>query len=145
MAEHALWALYQALFSKLNGANSLWADRVFPDVAPAWADVGQGYVLFFWTGGGEDNTVVEEDARITLTIKVVSDSMEDAAKMAAALSSLLNDKGTQETSAPALASQGGWEFTAITKGRAVHLVERFSEAVNIYHEGNSYEFIMGLA
>lgn len=143
MAERALWALYQGLFTTLNGANSLWGDQVYPDAAPAWA--GQDYLLYFWTGGGEANDVVEQDARITLTIKAVSDSLEDAMKMAAAVAALLNDKGTQETTTPAVSAAPDWLVTAITQGRIVHLLEKFSDAVNVYHEGNSYEFIMGLA
>lgn len=145
MAEVALWALYQGLYSTLNGANSLWADRVFPDVAPTWAEVEQGYLLFFWTGGGEGNVVVEQDAHLMLTIKAVSDQLEDAMKMAAAVSALLNDKGTQETTTPAVSATPDWEVTAITQGRAVHMVERFSESVMLYHEGASFEFILGLA
>jgi hypothetical protein len=143
MADTALWALYQGVANALMGANSLWGDRVFPDVAPAWA--GDDYVLFFWTGGGEANEVVEADAHITLTIKGVSDSMEDAMKMAGAIAALLNDKGSQEATTPAVNAGPDWVVTAITQGRVVHLVEKFTQAVNIYHEGASYEFVLGLA
>lgn len=141
-SETALAALYRAVKSRLSEGGELWDTRVHADVIPA--KVVRPYVIFFVSGGSESNDLVEADASYQLTIKGVADTMQASLQMAARLSALLNDQGTQDRPTTALDAGDEWEITTSTQGRTVHLVEQFSNAQPIYHDGHVFDFVMGL-
>lgn len=130
-------ALLVALQNKLSG-QSLWADRVYPDAAPA--EVIRPYVVHFLVSGGERNERQKKDARFVITVKCVANTMTDSMQGAALIDSLLNDAGSQDDSA--FTCGDGWEITTCTADRLVHLKEMFAGASPIYHDGHQYIVMM---
>jgi hypothetical protein len=139
-AEHALAALYRAVFQRLTGPGERWGNRVFPDMASAKA--AYPYVVFFWQGGGERNAVKEQDADLVLVVKCISDGLAEAFDCAARISELLNDSGEQDDSADYLNGGTDWNILTSTQEETFHLPEMFEGVAPIYHEGARYRFIM---
>lgn len=133
----AFEALLVALNNKLTG-QSLWADRVYPDAAPA--GVTRPYVVHFYVSGGERNERQKKDARFVLTVKCVANTMTESLQGAALIDSLLSDAGSQDDSA--FTCGDGWEITTCTTDRMVHLTEMFAGADPIYHDGHQYIIMM---
>lgn len=141
-SETALAALYRAVKSRLSEGGELWDTRAYADIIPA--KVVRPYVIFFVSGGGESNDLVDADASYQLTVKGVSDNLQTSLQIAARLAGLVNNQGTQDRPDTALDAGDEWEITTSTQGRTVHLVESFANAQPIYHDGHVFDFTMGL-
>lgn len=131
----ALEVLWRVLFDTLKNASPLWAERVYPDRAPA--EIVRPYVTWNYVAGGEINMVRRGDAEFVVTVKCVADTMADAMLGARLIGQLLNDKGQQDAT-PAPISAVGWILQTITQEKRIHLVEAWEGAVPIYHGGHDY-------
>lgn len=143
MAADSLQTLYEQLYSRLNGANVIWGNRVYPDQAEAAAQ--RPYVLFSYVSGGELNLTHNQDHEFTVQVKCVAggkagQTMETAMAGAAAISDLLNDQGAQDRNGGTVIGNDDWLITTITQDTRVHLVDPFQAATPIYHEG--YQFVI---
>lgn len=137
MTEDSLSALYVAILRRATAVSELWGTNIFPDQAPA--NTARPYVVFFYSGGGELNAIVGEDAEYVITIKGVSDHRAEAFTIAARLRELFNDAGLSRT----VTLDGGtyWDILNATRERQVHLVEN-DNGRQIYHSGAQYRFRM---
>lgn len=135
MAEPALAAIYRAVRQRLTASAELWGQQVYPDQAPG--GVERPYVVYFWSGGGELNAIVGQDAEIVLTVKVVADSLAQAFTGAGRISALLND--ADGASASPLNGGTDWTIIHVQQEQVVHLVETVN-TTQIYHEGARFRF-----
>lgn len=133
----ALAALTKAMKNKLRGG-PLCADRAYPDHAPA--GVERPYIVFFFASGGEDNQRQSQDASFVFGVKCVAEDRDTSMQGAAWISEQLNDAGSQDDQA--FPCGDGWTITTCTQDRAIHLVEMFAGASDIYHDGNQYQIVM---
>lgn len=135
-----LAALYEVLYAHLRNGG-IWGENLEPR-ALATARLPKPYLLFFWAGGGRDESVpVRDRARFTLTIKGVHTHMADALGMSDSLTRLLHNSGSQDVD-PRLPDHPDWHITAVTEGRQVWIEEMFEGASAIYHAGHQYDFRM---
>lgn len=145
MADSALRALYLVLSSHLNAAASpvnLWGNRAKP-LEEVEAGLEKPYSCFFWAGGGEERIAAPstEEERLILTVKGVALDMKDALTMQQQITGLLRNSGSQDVD-PRLPSNDDFDILTVTRDRVVWLVEKFEGAVDIYHAGHLYEFLM---
>jgi hypothetical protein len=140
MTEHSYLALGRACFNRLTAAQEMWGNQVGEVPHPAWT---KPYVQLYYISGGERNQYKTQDAEYQLGIKVVGEDMEQALMGAARISELLNDQGVQDRPDEALDGGDDWEICTATQGRMIHLVERFSDVQNFYHEGHVFSFVLG--
>ena len=137
-AETAIAVLYKALNRRLRNANSLWAERVYADIAPP--ETRRPFVLYQWQGGGEGNRVRRPDATLVVVARMIADDLATALEGAAAISTLLNDSGHYDTSTP-LAFGSEWRICTVTQELAVHLHEVLDGRI-VYHAGAQYRVVM---
>lgn len=140
MTEHPYIALCRACFNRLTSTEEMWGQQVGEDPLAGWT---HPYVQMYQISGMEPNRVQEQDAEYEMGFKVVADDMEQALNGAARLSALLNDQGEQDLPTAALYGGSDWDICTSTQGRAIHLIEKFANAQNIYHEGHVFTFVMG--
>ncbi|MEM6280591.1 MAG: hypothetical protein AAF787_00240 [Chloroflexota bacterium] len=133
----ALAALHTALFNRLR-TGTQWGD-VYADMAPA--DTPRPYVVFIYAGGGELLfTQDAQNARLVITVKAVADTQAAAFAGAAEIETLLRSQGTLEGGG--LTVTNGWNITAVTQDRVIHLTETYQGAKPIYNDGHQYVFMM---
>lgn len=137
MTKPALQALYEALYGRLTATTELWGPRAYPDFVPA--TIQRPYVVFFWSGGGEANTILRPDAEYLISIKCVADTLAQAMTGAGRIGTLFNDADL--SSATALNGGAEWEIVNATQERAVHLLETI-DGRQIYHDGHQFRFYM---
>lgn len=137
MTEDSLSALYRAIERRATANSELWGEKVFPDFAPP--NEARPYLIYNWSGGGEINETVGEDAEYLITIKGVADTLAQAFVMAARIRELFND--TDLADADALDGGTYWDILNVVRERQVHLVEQ-SNGKQIYHSGAIYRFRM---
>lgn len=138
MSDTALSALYRAVRQRLTATPELWEGRVYADFAPAGTP--KPYLLFFFAGGGEMNTVRARDAALLLNVKVVADSFALASQGAARIDALLNDSGVYDSASP-LAGGTDWHILTVTGGLHLHVVEPV-DGRQVFHEGGQYRVVM---
>lgn len=137
MAQVAQEALYEAVARRLIAGAELWGQKAHPDIAPA--KTARPYVVYSYAGGGELNARVVQDAEIVLTIKIVSDKLEQAFTGSARLSELFND--ADYGSAAALDAGATWLVLHVKQEGIVHLVENV-DGGQVYHAGHRFRFRM---
>lgn len=139
--ETAVAAAYRAIYTQLTSGTGLSGVSVYADIVPAGID--PPFVAFFWSGGGEVNRRRSQDAELVFTVKAVSYNQVDALDKAAAISSLLNDKGVQDTTeGEALEAEPLWEILVSSQEDAVHFVEVWAGAQPVYHAGARFRLVM---
>lgn len=141
MTTIALAALYQAVRHALINANGEFGDRVYLAIAPAGA--AYPYVVYNWTGGGDDNArAVKKTANILLQVKCVDEDSLAAMAGAARIDATLDDAGEQDQQPRLDASYHGWVITTSQAEGDVALVDQFAAVVPQYHFGKVFRFIM---
>jgi len=137
MAEVALDALYRTVRNRLIASSEIWGAKAFPDLAPAKTE--RPYVVFNYTGGGELNARVSQDAEIVLTIKIISTELVQALYGVQRISSLFNDADLSR--AGALDAGSEWVIIHVKQEQIVHMVEMVG-GERVYHDGNRFRFRM---
>ena len=133
MTDAPLQALFEVLASKLGSS-------AYPSSVDA--DVARPYTVFSWAGGGRERMRVRaKNARYTISVKRVADTLEEALAGNETISAALDDSGSQDYD-PRLPSHPDWEITTGTEDREIFLEEAFEGAVHIYHSGHQYVFTM---
>lgn len=136
----ALAAAYDALRTRLIAGAEPWNDRAYQGRAPA--GTAYPYVVYFWSGGGEDNRTRKRDANLMITVKAVAKTIGQALSAADRIDALLNDHGLYDNAGDSLVNAKGWYILTITQEGAFELVETFAAADDTYHQGGRYRFIM---
>jgi hypothetical protein len=137
MAEAALGALYKAVRTRLLTNQTVWGTRVYADLAPPSAS--RPYCVYAWSSGGELNSLVRQDAEITLIVKCIADTMSDGMAGAELISGLLNDADL--SSADALDGGDDWYILHVVQLQVVHMRE-LVDGRDVYHEGHRFSFRM---
>lgn len=135
-------ALYEVLYNHLNGASTIWGDRVEP-LMEATAGLTKPCLVFFSASSGREHSVpVRDSERFTLTAKVVAATMQDAIDGQAALTTALHNSGQQDVN-PRLPSHDEWHILTVTEDREVWL-ELPEDQTNerFYHAGHQYDILM---
>jgi hypothetical protein len=140
MAETALAAAYRAVRSRLAGSGEPWGTQLYGDIIPAAAEFP--LVSFFWSGGGEYNGRRKVAAELVLTVKGVAYTQAEAFTLAARIATLLNDGGLYDDSADHLYGGADWDILTCTQEDAVHIVDMWSGALPIFHDGARYRLVM---
>lgn len=136
--ETAVHAAYKSIYAALTAGTPVWDARVYPDVAPP--NAAMPYVVYFLSGGGEDNDRIIQDATLSITVKAVANTMTGSMEAAQTISATLNDAGAQE--AATVSGHMGWQISTISQGETFHLVEMFEGVTPIYHDGHIFTLIM---
>ena len=149
-----LKTLYESLSRRLDGANTLWDDRVFPDFIPGRED--RPSVVFNQVVGGETNNSRRDQPEYLLDIKIIT-SNQDGQQNAAAgamsgagfLSDLIKDQGSQgvdgngDPTERAITGDDEWVITTITQQNRIHFVDDWTKiGVANYHSGHEYRIMM---
>lgn len=134
------FALYQVLSAHLKGAEAIWGQRVEP-LMMASAGLQKPCLLFFATGGRENSVPERDSARFSVTVKVVTTTMQQAVDGQAAISAALHNAGEQDIN-PRLPTQDEWHVLTVTEDREVWTEEAFENAARIYHAGYQYDILM---
>lgn len=132
--------LLLAIKNRLNSPGQLWGARVYPYMAPA--KTPYPYVVIIPSGGGERNRQKRRDAEIVMVVKAVSDKLGEAFAAAAAVDTLLNDHGAQDSSDALLAGSSEWSILTATGEEAISYLEMFANVTPVYHAGARYRFVM---
>ena len=141
MAEIALQAAQKAITARLTAnPNELWGNRV--RVSLAKSNTSYPYVIYFWSGGGESNTVRAQDSSLRIAVKCISSKMAEAMRGAARISELLNDCGKQDDAGDYLYGGDDWEILSITEEEVIYLPEQQADTITAYHVGAFYRFEM---
>ena len=116
-----------------------WSTRVYRDLAPNDADMP--LVIMTHVGGG---TFYEHKGRpknVRMRFMCVGSTQSEADSGAAAISSALEGKGTQETNSGALdASASGWEIVLARAGDDFQPPMELDENREIYRAGVDIDF-----
>lgn len=137
----ATGALYEVLFAHLSGASTLWEGRVEP-LMMASADLEKPCLMFFRASGMRAPSVpVRDKERFTVTVKVVTEEMQQAVDGQAAITTALHNSGEQDVN-PRLPSHEEWHILTVTEDREVWIEEAFEQAARIYHAGHQYDILM---
>lgn len=142
MTEAPLKALYRAINNQATAQAELWGTQVSMVIQPSWA---RPYLMMYYISGGEANAMRQSDAEFLMGIKGIADDMDTSMAMAARVSTLFNDKGTQDVTTGALNGGTDWEITTSTQERVIHMIEMFSNSQPIYHDGHTVRFVMQLS
>lgn len=134
----ALSTLYVSLHDRLRDASDVWGVRVFPDEAPALADMP--YCVISYIDGGENNSVKPRAADFRVNVRVVAANMLDAMEGATAIALLLNDSGEQDNGP--VTGDDNWRITTITQGRRLHDYDPYQGADPVYISGHQFEIFM---
>ncbi len=140
----ALQAAYKGIDARLSVAGGVFDTRVRVSVASSNKD-GQfpyPYVIQFWQGGGEDNSIRAQDAALQIAVKCMSTKFADAFRGASTISTQLNDKGEQESPTDFVNGGDEWKILTVTENEAIYVVEGSSDSEIVYHVGASYALIM---
>jgi hypothetical protein len=137
MSDTALAALYRAVQTRLAGSGEAWAARASAEIASA--GTVRPYVIYSFHAGGESNDHVGKDARITLVIKCVADTMAVGLAGAARISELFND--ADQSRAGALSGGAYWIIKTSTQAQVVHYVEMI-DGKQVHHCGHRFVFNM---
>lgn len=134
-------ALYEIMFAHLVNASTIWGTRVEP-LMVASAGLEKPCLMFFRASGGRESSVpVRDSARFSLTVKVVTETMQQAIDGQAAISTRLHNSGSQDVN-PRLPSHEEWQILTVTEDREVWIEEAFENAQRIYHAGYQYDILM---
>ena len=134
-------ALAEILFTKLNGASALWGQRV-ERLNTASAKMTRPYVVFFEVSSTTELVRSRvRGARITVSVKGVSENLATADQIDDAITALLKDAGDQDVN-PRLATHASWRVLTLTEGRHIYIEEKALSAQSIYHMGHQYEAVM---
>ena len=133
----ALSTLYTSVYNGLTG-NSLWADRVYPELVPA--QIVRPYVVFFVSAGGERNDLKRDDASFSLVVKCVSLQMAEALDGADRIAALLNNQGKQDGGP--IVGDANWVITTIDQLRVVQQTEMISNDKPLYNSGHMFNVMM---
>ena len=140
MTEHPLQALMKAVWNRLAAGSYIWNTRVSETPQPTW---DKPYCQVYYISGTESNFLREQDAEFELGIKVIASDQAQSMAGAAQVIEALNDQGVQDLPTSALDGGTDWEISTSTQTRIIHMVEPFQNAVNIYHDGGVFSFVMG--
>lgn len=127
-------AAFQALNARLTvPSTESWADRAYPDAAPA--NKTRPYALYWSIGGGylPSRTGLRQ-AEIVLGVKVVANTRAAAVDGAGRLHDLLDGKGSLEADTPLNAGNDWNILTATVEGTPITLRETVDGAP-VFHEG----------
>jgi hypothetical protein len=153
MADTALYAAYNAIYTKLQNA-TMAGSKVYPDIADDDAidydTVGIWvYIVYFWAGGGESNQRRVHDANLTIAVKCVSNDLFTAFTCASQVVALLNNNGTQDIIANGtyvtspLNGGANWDIKTSTQEDVFHFTELIDKvAETVYSDGAYYRLIM---
>lgn len=132
----ALEALYAAVYQRLTGQPEVWT-TVSPDVAPT--STRRPHVVYAWTGGGERNGLVRQDAELVLAVQAYCDTQAQAFVAAGRISALLNDADAGS----ALALDGGADWSVLNSQQegVIHRIERV-DGQWVYREGHYFRFML---
>lgn len=118
-----------------------WGGRVEPR-AVATSGLQKPCLLFFTAAIINNPTqAVRNNERITLTVKLVAETMQVAVDGMARISAALKNSGAQDVD-PRLPAVTGWTVQTVTEDRAVWIEESFDNARWSYHAGYQYIFLM---
>ena len=141
MTVSAQEAFEEVLIALLRNASPLWGVRVQAAtiVSPA---VVRPYVHFFPASDMAYKTNPHKKrAELVYSIKGVAEKNADALAMREAITTLLEDSGSQDLT-PRLPYHAGWIITNISEDRAIWLQENSSVGTMIYHAGHQYQVLM---
>lgn len=134
-------ALYTVLNAHLRGASVIWGSRVQP-LMMASAGLEKPCLLFFSASGGRENSVpTRNSARFSITVKVVTETLQQAVDGQAAISAALHNAGKQDVN-PRLPSHAEWDVLTVTEDGEVWIEEAFEKTARIYHAGYQYDILM---
>jgi hypothetical protein len=136
--ESPLAAAYRAVRSALVVPGAVWGTRVYRSTAPE--GVTRPYVVYFWSGGGETNRVLAQDATLVVTVKVVAESYAEAATGAAQIAERLNDQGRYR--AATLDGGTDWHVLGCSQEELFEFDELFGGQVTLYHQGARFRLVM---
>ena len=132
-------AAYQAIVARCGGLAETWGGRVYAYRAPS--NTPRPYVVFFWSGGGERNDILDKrDGDLLLTVKAVADTLPAAMAAAGRLAELLDDAGRFDTDTP-LNGGDDWHIQTSTVEGAIDMSEMV-DGVPVYHQGFQLRLIM---
>lgn len=133
----ALSVLYKSLYQAL-GDNTLWDDRVYPEIVPA--KIVRPYVVFFALSGGETNKVQRDDADFTVVVKCVSLQLSESLDGAHRIGQILNNGGSQDGGD--VVGDTDWVITTIQQTRIVRMTELINTDQPLYNNGHIFEIMM---
>jgi hypothetical protein len=134
MAEPALQSCYKAIAAQLRSDGSeIWGTKVRASIVKP--NTPYPYAVYFWSGGGENNSIRGDDAEFRITVKVVSDKLAEAMAGKQRISALLNNRGEQAVTTGFLAGGADWKILTSTEEDTVYIAEFVSDTLTIYHVG----------
>lgn len=136
-------ALEKAIAIALKKADGVFGNNVFPNRASAKA--GDTYCVFFWAGGGERQTVMQQDMNdFIYSVKCVSPSYADAKLGQAQIRLALRRKGEEQVAADETALAGGdeWCISTVYADRAINGVSAYAGTKLNYERGNQFRIHM---
>jgi hypothetical protein len=141
MTEPALQACQKAVATQLRGNGSeMWGVKVRVSLTKPNTDYP--YLIYFWSGGGEANTIIARDAEFRMSVKVVSSKMAEAMQGKQRISELLNDQGEQEVTTGYLDGGADWKILTCTEEDTIYVPEFKSNTRTIYHVGAIFRIAM---
>ncbi len=128
-----------ALIATVPAAPS-WGTKAFADFAPKNADgtvaVTRPYVVYGYSGGGDESFALKADPNMVVDVICVADSLAAALTGEEEIRQRIDDGGEQE--AGRVAGNGQWTVKTVTRETRIHLVEQVSGTTQIYHSGARY-------
>lgn len=140
MTEHPYQALMKAVFNRLASPSYIWGTKVSEVIQPNW---DKPYCQVYFVSGEEPNNLRAQDATFELGVKCIAEDQAQSMVGAAQIIEALNDQGVQDLPTTALSGGSDWQIATSTQGRMIHMIEMFSGAQPIYHDGAIYEFVLG--
>ena len=140
MSEPAIQACYKAVKGALDSGDEIWGTKVRASIAKA--DTAYPYLIYFWSGGGEINSIINDDAEFRIAVKVVSDKMAEAMTGKRRISDLLNNKGEQEEVTGYLDGGTDWTILTCSEEDTIYLAERLADTKVVYHVGAYFRISM---
>lgn len=145
-----LKALYEALYTQLDGAHNLWDDRVRPEYIPGGDE--RPAIVYSHVGGGDNHRLRQRDPIFVVDVKCVAsgeNARVNSMTAAGVITDLLNNQGSQDLDANGDSGNGEvtgndeWAILTITQGMRLHIVDNWStNGVAIYHSGHEYTITM---
>ncbi len=129
-----------ALIATVPAAPS-WGTKAFADFAPKNADgtvaVTRPYVVYGYSGGGDESFALKADPNVVIDAICVADSLAAALSGAQEIRERLDDSGEQDLK-HTVGGDATWHITTVTQELRIHLVEQVSGTTQIYHSGARY-------
>lgn len=140
----AYTALRAALISTASNTPS-WAGRAYADQAPAptaSAPITRPYVIYSYSGGGDENALLQADPNLLIDVTCVADTVQAALAGDTEIRARLDDSGEQDIRR-GMTGDAEWYIKTVTHEQRLHFVEQANNgATQIYHSGGRYRVIM---